>query len=371
MKILYLSRNDGTDMRVTKMCNSLAKFGHEVVFVGWDRRPDTPKTILLHPAIKQRIFAKESDIGKGSLKGWGGFLAHVIGTVKRERPDVVQAVNEEKALIVLPFKGIYFRYLIVDVFDSIVANSHKSPLRNMLAHAGRNITNTLADRIIETGEQLQAMLGRHIGKSIVISNCPPDPGEELSRMFPDSPTVRVCIGGSLSRKREQLDVILRALEKLPEGSVSIIASGWLYDDFAKNVFIKHPLVIYEWLDSPHDLLVRAATCDAILYLRGDANESDYRSWVLPNRFFDAMAVGRPIIVSSSAKLSQWVQKQGLGFVCPSGDDNALAQILADLRSHRHQLPLFAERVRSLFVRQWTWEIMENRLKQLYEELENA
>ena len=249
-----------------------------------------------------------------------------------------------------------------------MANPYGSVLKDGMTWFIRNVSNFFADRIIETGPQLQERLGRFIGKSVVIANCPIDPGEELSRKFPTGDAIRICIGGSLNRERDQLDVILRAVEMHPSGSVSIVASGWLYDDYAKQAFASHSAVTYDWVESPQDFLVRAASCDAILYLRGDAGESEYRSWVLPNRFFDAMAVGRPIIVGSSAKLSQWVHNEGLGYICPIGDEEALAKIFQEIKDGRKHLPQFARHARDLFVDGWTWEIMEIRLKELYDDL---
>ena len=66
MRVLYLSRNDGTDMRVSKMCNSLARLGHEVYFVGWDRTPNASKKVLLDDSVQLCVYKKESEIGRRS-----------------------------------------------------------------------------------------------------------------------------------------------------------------------------------------------------------------------------------------------------------------------------------------------------------------
>src|SRR5438046_3635468 len=126
MKILYLTRNDGTDYRGTKICNSLVKLGHEVVNVGWDRTPDISKELSLVPGVKLRILARPGVFEESSLQGWNDYCLHVLRCLREEKPDVVQAVNEEKATMVLPFRRTLYRRLVVDVYDSVIANHYRS-----------------------------------------------------------------------------------------------------------------------------------------------------------------------------------------------------------------------------------------------------
>jgi hypothetical protein len=51
MKIAFLARNDGTDTRQTKILNSLCALGHQVIYIGWDRRTEEPKRLALDSRI--------------------------------------------------------------------------------------------------------------------------------------------------------------------------------------------------------------------------------------------------------------------------------------------------------------------------------
>ena len=66
MKILYVTRSDGTHPRNSKVCNSLLKLGHEVAFLGWDRKPETEKKTELDPRIRQFIYRRKASFGGGS-----------------------------------------------------------------------------------------------------------------------------------------------------------------------------------------------------------------------------------------------------------------------------------------------------------------
>ena len=371
MKILYISRNDGTDGRIAKTCNSLHRMGHQVTFVGWNRTPGENRGILLDPGIDTRIYACESAFGRLSPKGWLPFYKHVVASLWNVRPQVVHCSNEWPAIMVGPYKHLLFNHLVVDVFDSIIARRFSSPIVRASARLMRNSSYILSDRIIETGPELQAMLGRFIRKSVVIMNSPADPGDHIAHQYPVTPEVSISVGGTLGSRRAGLETLLKAVDLLPLGEVRIKASGWLVDEYAKEVFVKHPAVDYRWLDSPEQFLKEAAACDAVYYLREDAADTEYRSWVMPNRLFDAISVGRPIIVSSAHKISRRVAEEQLGFICDPGDHRALAEILRSLRERRDELPAFCQRVRRMFTGQYTWPVMEERLRVLYDGLRNS
>jgi len=371
MRVVFLARSDGTDVRQTKICNSLCKFGYDVTYIGWNREPGRNGPVNLDPRIPRYVFKWQAGFGDNSPSGWPQFFHYVANLLSRIKPGVVHVRDEPLAVLVLPFKKIWYRHLVLDIFDSLAARRFSNPLVNCASWLARNAAYAGSDQIIETSEMLKSLLGRYARKASVIVNAPPDLGEQVTRCYPAAPAVQICIGGSLDREREGLETLLNAVELLPPGDVQIQASGRLYDEYSREVFAKHPAVNYRWFDNPDDFRRHAATCDALLYLRGDAAQSEYRSWVLPNRVFDAMSVGRPIIVSRALGISAWIEQQQLGFVCEPGDHVSLAKIFHQVRDQRKRLPEFAERARRIFLSQYTWAIMERRLQRLYENLARA
>jgi len=369
MKILYLSRNDGTDYRGAKMCNSLVRLGHRVVNVGWDRTPNVRKELCLVPEVKLRILRRPGVFEQNSLEGWADYYPHVIRSLYAERPDAVQAVNEETAALVLPFKRILYRWLILDVYDSVTANYYRARWLDLAARVCRWLANTGTDWILETAPELQAMLGKFVRKSLIIENAPFDPGSDIAARVPTAGPIRLALGGGLTKRRMGLDVLVAALDLLPQGSVIVEASGWLGDDYAKNVFAKHPAVRYRWLASAPDFLKLAGGCDALLYLRSDACESEYVASVRPNRLFEALAVGRPIIVNPGLAIGRWIEADKLGMVLRRFDPATLASAIASLKERRAALPQQAAHMRRIFLSGHVWPVMEQRLGELYRKLE--
>ena len=350
------------------MCNSLVKLGHQVVNVGWDRTPDKRKELPLVPEVKLRILKRPGVFEQNSLEGWGDYFPHVLRSLYEEKPDVVQAVNEETAALVLPFKRILYRWLIVDVYDSVTANFYRTRWLDLAARVCRWLANTGADCIVETAPELQAMLGSFVRKSIIIENAPFDPGNDIAAQVPTTGPIRLALGGCLTKRRMGLDILVAALDLLPPGSVVVEASGWLGDDYAKDVFAKHPAVKYRWLAKAPDFLKLAGSCDALLYLRSDACESAYVASVRPNRLFEALAAGRPIIVNPGLAIGRWIEQDNLGIVLPRFDPPSLAAAIGSLKERRATLPQQASHMRRIFLAGHVWPVMEQKLGEFYRNL---
>lgn len=360
-RIALVHGNDGTDVRIGKTCRSLSRLGFETHFVGWDRRPDACKERDLGAATAH-VMTFATPNGRGNLAGQVRFIGHVARTLKEVRPDVVCAVNEELAFAVLPFKGRYYDRLVCDVFDSLAARAttrawyERLPLR--LVHS---IGSYGADRLIATDEYRLRMMGQFAKKAVVVENVPEDPGEELSHRLPEGP-VKIWAAGSIERSKG-FGQLLEAIEPLSD--VEIVSAGWPYDGFATDVFLKHPRVRFHGIVTAQRALELAASCDAVFCYYEPVHE--YRTNASPNKVYDAMAVGRPVLMNREVRLAEWVESEGIGDVCNYSDVVRLRRIVAGLAARRSSLEAFATRVRALFLERYTWSLVESRLVSLYGE----
>jgi glycosyltransferase involved in cell wall biosynthesis len=91
----------------------------------------------------------------------------------------------------------------------------------------------------------------------------------------------------------------------------------------------------------------------------------------PNKIYDAMAVGRPVLINREVRLAEWVEAAGVGFACDYQDIDGLRAIVSRLETERGALMAFAARARRLFVDRYQWAQMESRLAALYEDLGRA
>jgi len=168
-------------------------------------------------------------------------------------------------------------------------------------------------------------------------------------------------------KERGLRQLLEAIEPLQD--VRVVSAGWPYDEFSSRVFVQHPRVDFEGIVTARRALELAANCDAVFSYYEPCN--DYMINASPNKVYDAMAVGRPVLINREVRLAAWVEKAGVGYVCNYEDVACLRSIVASLMERRSSLPEFAARSRVLFLERYQWGQMEERLAGLYRDMGRA
>lgn len=359
MRIAIVHGNDGSDVRIGKMCRSLSRMGHDVHFIGWDRRPDTEKEVDLGRATPH-IIVHKTRFGRASVAGQFHFFGHIARTLAKLRPQTVQCVNEDVALLVLPFRDLFYQRLVCDVFDSLVERHSDRALPVVwVLRIVSELVRSGADRLIATDAARFERFGRYRGKCVIVENVPEDPGGELSRGFP-SGAAKIYVAGTLHENRglRQIIEVAQRVENL-----EIVSAGWLYDDYASHVFAGHPKVSFKGIVTARQSLRLAAQCDAVLAFYAPTSVNNL--YASPNKIYDAMSVGRPVIINSEIRVAQWVLNNKVGWACRYDDIEGLEEIVLGLQSARVSLSAWAARLRELFVNGHTWERMEGRLASLY------
>jgi glycosyltransferase involved in cell wall biosynthesis len=219
-----------------------------------------------------------------------------------------------------------------------------------------------ADYLIATDEVRFERMGKHRDKTFIIENFPEDPGAELSRNYPTGP-IKIYVGGTLNLRRG-LEQIIGAVERTPD--FEIISAGWLFDDYASNVFARHPRVTFNYNVSARASLELAASCDAVFMFYEPTSRNNILA--SPNKIHDALCVGRPVIVNSEILPSSSVSTLETGWVCGYDDPEGLAKIMTALREARGSIAERATRLRRVFETGHSWSVMERRLATLYETL---
>ena len=360
VRIAIVHGNDGSDVRVGKLCRSFAKMGFDVHFIGWDRRPDEAKQIDLSTTTRH-VIRLGTVHGKSSAFGHLRFVRHVLSVLFRVRPDVVYTVNEENAFFALLGKRLLYRGLICDVFDSLVDRHSHRPwwVRPMLV-AVAALARQGADRLIATDAARHERFGRFRDKCVVVENYPEPVDAAIGRSLPEGP-VKIWVGGTLTETRG-IRQVLEAVSSLDD--VTILSAGWPYDDFASTRFVTDPNVDFRGITTASEALRLAASCDAVLaYYAPTSTNNLYAS---PNKIYDALCIGRPVIINDEIHVAAFVREQSIGMLCAYDDIPCLRETIAGLRDRREGLAAFAERTRTLFEDRYNWERVEPTLRDLVE-----
>lgn len=363
-KVLYVTRNDGTDTRMSKECNSLRSQGYTVSFVGWDRSPDRQKSDPI-PDIEKYVFTYASGFrSAGLLLSVWLYYVFLVKTICRVKPDIVHVVNEDMAIMVLPLKPFLGFKVVCDIYDSFkLRYAGKNLFVRMLAAWLCQCAWRYSDAILVTDEDRRAKLELRTDKTWVVPNYPVDP-EKVASVQLESAASRIYlyVAGTLYKQRglENITAILNRHEE-----VHVISAGWVYDDIAEN-FVKHRKVQFMGVLTPGESLGYAAACDAVIALYEPVN--DNMLLASPNKIYDAMCVGRPVIINSETNISNWVVAQGVGYSCAYNDIEALRNIIREVAAKKQAGTEDWQHIRGLFEQGYSWTVAEDSMLNAYQSM---
>jgi glycosyltransferase involved in cell wall biosynthesis len=87
----------------------------------------------------------------------------------------------------------------------------------------------------------------------------------------------------------------------------------------------------------------------------------------PNKFFDSLAAGKPVVVNLDGWLRRLVEENDAGAWTPGGDPRALANVLAELATDPARVERMGRNARALAEREFSRDLMAERLARTLEE----
>ncbi|MBW3593656.1 MAG: glycosyltransferase family 4 protein [Actinobacteria bacterium] len=88
----------------------------------------------------------------------------------------------------------------------------------------------------------------------------------------------------------------------------------------------------------------------------------------PNKFFDGLAAGKPVIVNVDGWLRRLVEENGAGAYAPAGDADALARVLTALAEDPDGVARMGDNARQLATREFARDLLADRLSATLEEV---
>jgi len=126
------------------------------------------------------------------------------------------------------------------------------------------------------------------------------------------------------------EVVLGAAELLRDEPIRfvLIGEGQLSEGLRTRI-AAHRLTNVEWVGALPLAALRARTLGADVCL-GVFGGSDKAARVVPNKVFDALACGRPVVTADSVGAREWLRDGENALLTPAGDPVALAAALRRL-----------------------------------------
>jgi glycosyltransferase involved in cell wall biosynthesis len=358
-----------------KEAKTLANHGYAVTVIGWERR-ETFSSLTGNGNHSYRVKKFMLKVPIGSLKVafylpiWWLF---VTAQLLIERWDAVHAIDFDcfvPALLVAKMKRKPIIYDIADFYaDMIGFPILPGLLRKIAAKIDRALMK-FADVIILPDESRIEQVGVDMRKKpvVIVNNSPEQDILRgiVSKSLEDK-RFTVFYGGVVAKERGIIEMCL-AVEDLHD--VQLVIIGPCSSSFQAelrevcknigNVRLNLKLV-------PRKEII-AETINAHLLIGLYDHVVPNNRFASPNKLFEAMMCGKPIVVSDGSSMTEIVSRENCGVIVPYGDVKAIREAIVKLKNDpdlRHKLGVNGIRA---YEERYSWGIMERRLINLYEGL---
>ena len=368
-----LVRARAIDPAVNKVAKTLSEHGYDVKLLVWDRQ----NTLKGENAEGYTVckFKLKAPYDKWTVAFYLPiWWIYEFFFLLRDRGNVIHACDLDTlipAVLARSIKRIPLCYTIYDFYSNNLPDGRFQVLRNLIRglvarveRLGIRFTEVL---FLVDESRYEEVRGARINKLVYVYNSPPDYLDVKQARKSGGATAEVTVfyAGVINRARG-LQFVATAVQDL-EG-VRLILAGAVHDEaFLKNSVLTSARIQYlGWLPSYEDVIKRTSEADVLFRLSDPGiPKTRYES---PNKLFEAMMCGKPIIVSDGSSMADIVRKENCGLVVPYGDVGAIKLAILKLKNNPELREELGRNGRRAYEDRYSWQIMEQRLLDAYRQL---
>jgi glycosyltransferase involved in cell wall biosynthesis len=150
-------------------------------------------------------------------------------------------------------------------------------------------------------------------------------------------------------------------------NVKLVLGGFGYlEKRVKSCITDMPKVLWVGFVPGKKLIEYNLASDIMVVLFNPSRQS--QRVCLPNKLFEAMAAGKPIIVCKGTEAAKIVEKEGCGLVVPYGNREALRGAIVSLTKDNKYRKELGKKGLAAAKKMYNWQVQESRLLEIYNDL---
>ena len=372
--LMLLTNPFEPDPRVYKEAKSLAAAGYQVTILAWDRQSLWPSWEQMDGFDIIRLQTR-STYGAGLKAAIDFFIFYVqvFRFIMRNRPEVLHCHDLDTAVIGWLAK-ILLRLprFVYDAHEPDYYGHFPSLFKKAIDALEIRIARSAAVVFITSWIQQKKYGQRGIAQTVILRNTP-DLGitqQQVERLASGYPVIS-RIG--YIKPGTGIEALLEAAARLQTNypQIKLLFIGKVFpayeDEFTKflqkfsQIALHIPFVPYPRVVGYY------AHCDIGVMLYGDSPE--FRL-VTPTKLFEAMAFGKPVLISPVGDVAEILEHYPCGVIVPELTPEAIYQALEELLADKERLKKYGQIGREAFVKEFNWDLMEKRLLAAYQNLSN-
>lgn len=370
---MLLSNPYRPDYRVEREAKTLSEEGNEITILAWDREGghETRETVngvpVLRVGPKARYNVPLEMLAKLPLFWLRGFLRTL-----RLDVTVVHAHDLDTLILgafISSLRSVKLVYDAHELYWAMIENSVPRWVKRVIERVERMFVKK-ADVVITVTPQLAHLLESYGARNVeVVMNC-----EELRK--PDERRVedirkRLLLGGrsvvlyaGMLEPSRNLETLINIFGELEEDEVRLAlgGTGSLVSKLKTLARKTKNVDFIGWIASG-DMFEYVSASDMIALIH-DPRNANIRIGISA-RLFNAMAAGRPVVVSEGTGNADITVEEGIGVVVPFDDRERIKDAMLNLLRDEERMNEISENGKRAARERYNWERMKRRLIRVY------
>lgn len=374
MRIAYIHNLElEIDSRSQKEVTALINAGHEVLFLGWNKEANKLNE-------KKYVHIRNIDIlienicikvkkGKGIKENAFSLLRYEFALRKWLKKhineyDAIHCCSMDTQLIAYSIAKKSNKKTVYDIYDDY-ADSHSvgGALYKIIKRIDGHLIEKADSVIICSEKRIEQMASRKANKLYIIHNTPDIYTVDDNFNIKKSDRIKIAYVGNLNEGRYVLELAKLVSEK-PDFEFHCGGDGTNAPEI-EALSKSSPNVFFYGRLQYEQTLSLEAQCDIIPALY-DPKIKNHK-YAAPNKFYESLFLGKPTIMAHDTGVDDLVKKYNTGIVTHF-DIKSIAEALLEIKKEIEYWRSSEERIRSIYKDFFSWDIMRERLLEVYDQL---
>jgi glycosyltransferase involved in cell wall biosynthesis len=356
---------------VEKAAVSLSEAGYLVKILGWDRTATRRSNTNIGSIELTRLKIK-AGYGKG-IKNFPGLIRWQVGCIlwlTRHHADyeIIHACDFDTVIPALFTKFIWGKIVVYDIFDFYADHLRSTPswITNVIRWADKRIIGIVDGVILADDSRKEQISGSRPKRIVVVYNTPIDYQNKQHNFVEtqeDKDFTLAYIG--LLQVERGIFEILEIMKHHSDWRFLLAGFGGDEKLIMDRASVLDNVTWYGRVS--YDQALRISREADILLATYNPSIPNHR-YASPNKVFEAMMLGKPIIVANGTNIDRIIEDHEFGFVVDYGDTDGIDRVLTRLAEAPRLKSNLGRNARLAYERHYSWSEMESRLLMLYNDL---
>ncbi|WP_164985280.1 glycosyltransferase [Ammoniphilus sp. CFH 90114] len=289
----------------------------------------------------------------------------------RNKYDIIHAFDLDSGLPTLLISVLLGKKYVYHIADFYIDSRGGVPkfLKNVIRRIEYSVINGAETTIICTEDRARQIEGSKPKELVVVHNTPIVPESLLKSIQqnneirnPNNRKIKLTYVGALAEKRF-IRYLIDVIKRYPNVTLNIAGMGKL-EQYVKEASIEYENINYFGMIDYTDALKLYSDTDYMFAIY-DPRVPNHR-YSAPNKVYEAMILGKPIIVAKGTGIDQIVSTNKIGITIDYSIE-AFEKVLTDIISNPDLMVSMANNSKKVYVK-YSWIEMKNKIINIYQNI---